>query len=277
MAITRQLVGDISVFTAGGTAILATASNVVAQVPVDLVEGRGVAYRGKNPQAVKQEVIISTTQYSNIDSCTRVANVDISLFEIGTVDFLTHLRGGSFRGSHQMEEIGGIANFWKYNMPTVPDYQADFLLNVPNSLTNNAVQDIMGTFFNATIATAIAARNLAWELTINSVAMAVPMICQNATWQGEDGRQQLVKFDMQGKDCNATYPTTPTGTTSILEKAFVAPGTPITIAFTPKSANSGAFSGEFVFDTFGFSYQDASLIATDYSWRSHGPVTFTAN
>lgn len=281
MAIARQVTGDISVFSVNSGALIASARNVNVQCPADLVEGRGIAYKGENPQAVGQEVIIETTQMSNIDSCTRVANVDVSAFTLnqnggGATDFLTYLQGGNLNFSWPLEDIGGVANYWKYNMPMFPlGVTGQVRLLLPNSDSVNAVRTFLGGIMHATIATAILNRNVALSVTINGVAFAVPMIIQNASWAGEDSRPQIVTLDLKGKDCNATFPTTPSGTTTLLEKSLNAATTPLAFSFTPKSANSTNFAGELVPASFGFAFEKRQIIATDYKWHSHGVVTPT--
>lgn len=282
MAIVRQDSGDLSVFTwgAGPTSLVAVVSNVAFSLDADLVEGRGIKYRGKNPQAVKQGGVLSTTLMSDVASCFRVANVDVTGFELDGVNYLAYLRGGSFNGTFDHDEAGGVGDYWKYPLVTIKDYSAEVTLNLPNSGTANAFQDTMGDLFHATPATAIANRNVVFDITINGVNIEVPMIVASARLNLEPGRLQTVTFSLQGKDCDPThYPTVPptTSTTTLLEKAFQDPKTPLAFALTPKSANSAALAGEMVFSSFGFSFDDSQIIATNYEFLTHGAVTSTPN
>ena len=281
MAITRQDIADLAVFTwgPGPTSLLAVVSNVEFSLPVDAVEGRGIKYRGKSPQAVKQGGIIRTTLMSDVSSCVRVANVDVSAFTIGGVNFLAYLRGGSFSGSFEHDEAGGVGDYWKYPLVTVKDYASSVTLSIPDSGTANAFQDILAAgLAHATPANAIAARDVAFSITINGVAVTVPMFIADATWGGEAGRLQTVNLSLQGKDCDPTnYPTAPTGTTTLLEKALNAPKTPLAFSLTPKATNSANLAGEMVFSSFSFGFDDGQLIQTQYEFLTHGAVTPTGN
>lgn len=278
MAITRQGTGDLAIFSINSVSQIALISNVAFSLPVDTAEGRGVAYRGKNPQAVKQGGILRTTQMSNVDNCTRVANVDLTAFTLDGTNYLAFVRSLNFSGSFEHDENSGVGDYWKYPEVKIKDYAATVTLTLPDSTTANALRATMHDLFNATAATAIANRNAPLSFTLNGVTITVPMMITDAEWSGEDGRNQTVTFTLAGKDCmaGADYPTAPTGTTTILEKLFNAPYTPLAFALTPGlAANSTAFAGELVPASFSFSIEDGAVVTEQYEWLTHGPVTST--
>lgn len=280
--ITRQDSGDLSVFTwgAGPTSLVANISDVSFELPADVVEGRGITYKGENPQAVKQGGIIRTTVMSNVDSCTRVANVDVTAFELDTVNYAAFLRGGSFNISFNHDEGAGVGDYWKHPIVVWPiSISAEVTLNLPDSGTANALQDTLGDLLNATPATAIANRNAIFDIVIGGTNIEVPMLIENARWSGESGKLQTVTFTLKGKNCAAAtaHPTVPTGTTSLLEKAFNDPKTALAFALTPKSANSTAIAGNMVFSSYGFDFNDSQIIAERYEFLTHGACTATGN
>ena len=282
MAITRQDSGDISVFTwgSGPTSLLALIQDVSFELPADIVEGRGITFKGENPQVVKQGGIIRTTLMSAVASCVRVANVDVTAFTLDAVNYAAYLRGGSFNLSFSHDEGGGVGDYWKYPCVVWPiSISAEVTLNLPDSGTANALQDTLGDLLNATAATAIANRQAVFSITINGVAVTLPMIIENARWTGEPGKLQTVTFTLKGNHCAAAtdHPTAPTGTTTLLEKAFNAPKTPLAFVLTPKATNSTSFAGEMVFSSYGFDFNDSQLIAERYEFLTHGAVTATGN
>lgn len=276
-AITRHMTGDLA-FSLNASSQLTVLKDVKFSCPADLVEGKSLTDPGENEQAVKQEVIVATTMQSYVSSGPeRVANVDVSAFTIGGTNFLGYLMGYRFSASHKMVELGGVSNYWKYTLPTTKQYSAEVQLSIPDSTTANAIRTFLGGFMNATIGTAIAARRFATSITINGIEVALTTLAQDAQWSGEDGGVQILTLPLKGYYPSTTYPTAPTGTTTILEKALNARQTALAGVFTPKSSNSGSFAGDLVIDTFGFRVQDKAVVETDYSWRSHGVWAYTAN
>lgn len=282
MAITRVDSGDLSVFTwgSGPTSLVALVQDVSFELPADVVEGRGITYKGENPQAVKQGGTIRTTLMSSVDSCTRVANVDVTAFTLDAVNYAAFLRGGSLNLSFNHDQGGGVGDYWKYPCVVWPvSYTGEVTLNLPDSGTANALQDTMGDLFNATAATAIANRQATMSITINGVTITLVCLITNARWSAEGGKLQTVTFSLQGKQCTSAtdHPTAPTGTTSLLEKAMNAPKTPLAFVLTPKATNSTSLAGEMVFSSYGFDFNDAQLIAERYEFLTHGAVTATGN
>jgi hypothetical protein len=282
MAITRVDSADLSVFTwgSGPTSLVALLQDVSFELPADVVEGRGITYKGENPQAVKQGGIIRTTLMSSVDSCTRVANVDVTAFTLDGVNYAAYLRGGSCNVSYNHDEGAGVGDYWKSPIVVWP-MSAGFevTLNLPDSGTANALQDTMGDLLNATAATAIANRQAIISITINAVAITYVCLIENARWSAEGGKLQTVTFTLKAKHCAAAtdHPTAPTGTTSLLEKALNAPKTALAFVLTPKATNSTSFAGEMVFSSYGFDFNDSQLIAERYEFLTHGAVTATGN
>lgn len=281
-AITRVDSGDLSVFTwgSGPTSLVALVQDVSFELPADVVEGRGITYKGENPQAVKQGGVIRTTLMSSIDSCTRVANVDVTAFEFDGVNYAAFLRGGSFNANFNHDEGAGVGDYWKYPCVVWPmGITAEVTLNLPDSTTANALRSQMADLVNATPATAIANRNAIFDIVIGSQNIEVPCLITNARWSAEGGKLQTVTFSLQGKNCAAAtaMPTVPTGTTSLLEKTLNAPKTPLAFVLTPKASNSVALDGLMVPSSYGFDFNDAQLITERYEWLTHGPVTPTTN
>lgn len=280
MAIARQLSTQLGTLTVASIALKADITEVEMTCPAELVDGRGIAWGGESENAVKQHCEFRTSALSTYSSPARVANIDVGAFTLAGTDFLTHLRGGSFNGSfHMSDELGGVSNYWSYKVPVIPIYSASVMLNLPNADTVNALRTFITGMMNATIATAVTNRNAALSITINSVAHTLAMIIATGGIKLAGGpSSQIVTLDLKGRnDGSSTYPTAPTGTTTLLEKHFNSFATPMAFTFTPKSANSTAFTGELVPTSFSFDFNDSSLIKTNYAWQSHGVVTATNN
>lgn len=277
MAITRQLSTELGTFTVASIAMKADITDVEMGLQAQEDDGRGIAWDGESPNAVKQVATFRTTAMSNYSSPTRVANVDISAFTLGGTNYLAYLRGGSFRGSWQMsDELGGVTDYWISKVPVIQQFGATVELSIPNGTTANAVRSIIGGMMDPTIATAISGRNVALSITINGVAITLPMFIQNGVIRLGGPNTQKVILTLSGRsDGSSTYPVAPTGTTSLLEKTINSYATPQSFTFTPKATNSSVFTGEIVPTSFGFDFNDAAIIKTSYEWQSHGVVTST--
>lgn len=279
MALTRQLSTQLGTLSIASIDLKADITEVEMRVPAELRDGRGIAWNGESPNAVKQMATFRTTALSTYSGATRIANVDVSELLLGATDYIAYLRGGSFRGTFQMsDELGGVGNYWSYKLPVIPSYNAEVQLNLPNGTAANALRTIIVGLMNPTIATAIANRNLDFSIAINAVDTTLPMIIADGGIRASGPNAQIVTLALQGRtDGSTTYPAAPTGSTSLLEKCFTAFATPMAFTFTPKASNSSAFAGELVPTSFGFGFNDAAIIETNYEFQSHGVVTPTTN
>jgi hypothetical protein len=91
------------------------------------------------------------------------------------------------------------------------------------------------------------------------------------------GATQRYKITLNSRwATGANNPTAPTGTTSLLEKAFNAPGTALAIVATSRATNGISYSGNFVIESARVAINQADAIMTQYRFRSSGAVTATA-
>lgn len=273
----RQIPGDISVWTVGGTALLDYIHNVSYTATVDTVEGRSIAYLGRSARAVKKGAQIRTgVMSSSGNTCqNRVTNLNVSAITIDAVSYATMLRGGRFSGEFTVAEASAVGDLWHYPYITAKDYTVECELMIPLSATANA-ERLISLDVHSTDPEDLC---MVFSITINSIAYTLPMMVTSWELTFNDNDIVIAKVTLKGKgpDSDTGYPTAPTGTTSLLEKAFNDPLTALAFTFTPNPSTTYGiqYTGNVIFGGFSFSFNDAQIIDIDYTFLSQGTVTQT--
>lgn len=271
----RQVSGDMSVYSVGGVDLMDYFHDTSLEITADTVEGRSLAYLGRSARGVKKGGQIQTSLMSSSgNSCqSRVSNLNVTALAIDGTAYATMLRGGTFRGEYTIVEASAVGDFWKYPYGIAKDYTADVDLMLPLSATANAAR---------TIAVDVCSSDpedlcMVFSVTINSVAYTLPMMITKMTHKWSDNDLAMFSVSLKGKgpDSDSGYPTAPTGTTTLLEKAFNDPFTALSYTITPYAAvgKGESYTGNCVFGGFSFSFNDASLIMLDYTFLTQGAVT----
>ncbi len=267
--------GDLSVFTIGGTDYLSTARDIMYRLTNDTVDGKILKVLGRQAQVVKRGIELQTGQFTNFSTPVRVANLDISAFTIDAIDYKAKLLGGSFNISLEHKEASGVADLWKFPIVTAKDFTARAELLIPASAAATNPARVFGAdAHSATVANS----QMVFSMTINGVAITLPMVVKSFEHRLNDGDYQRVGVELvgQGPD-SGSYPTAPAGSTSLLEKAFNAPGTALAGVLTPKAGagEGNSYAGNLIYQGVSFDFNDASLIVPSFSFVSQGTWTQT--
>jgi hypothetical protein len=127
----------------------------------------------------------------------------------------------------------------------------------------------------------VEASDMTVMVSLNGVPVEIPMAMHKFALKADNGDFQLLTAQVSGKapDNLATqYPTNPTGTSSLLEKAVNQPGTALAFAFTTHATEGVALTGNMVWAGFDFSIpQEGGVVKTNYSWESQGKITPVQN
>lgn len=268
----RQLTGDMSLFSLGGSSYLGLFRNVKLAGTFDTVESRPAVNLASRAQVVKKGGVLSTELMSVVSGSAKVSHLDLSVFTLDGSSWLGAI-SGKFSGSFEHKEADGPGTIWKYPLVVSKDYEFSGTIKVP---ATGGIQAMMVDAWSATAA------DNEWVVTftVNGVAITLPMVLTSAEVVFEEAGIQTVAITMkgQGPDNTATaYPTAPTGTTSILEKAFNAPKTAIAWALTSHATEGLAYSGNAVIQSFEIGIEDGALINIAYAYATQGAVTATAN
>jgi hypothetical protein len=269
----KQITGDMSVFSIGGTSVLAVCRNVTYDLEFDKVDGSPVLVQGRQTQLMKRGGTIDTTLMSTISDGLRVNALDCSVFTIGGTDYLALLKSLRFNGALETEDSEGATGAWKwFQYKGKKDYTAEADLFLPITAAG-----ALGVLAHGASRTAL---DLAISMTINSIPITVPMTAHKFTHMFDDGQFQMYKVALSGKAPDSlvtAYPTAPTGTTSLLEKAFNAPGTALAFALTSHATEGLVYSGNMVYSKFNFEIADGQLISNTYGFQTQGAITAAQN
>ena len=262
-------VGDISVYTVGGIALLGLFEDVTYSVEETQVDGSAMARLAKCAQGTKLAGSFDCKLMSTKSSPVRVSHLDLSAMSLGGTSYLAVLRSLSFKGSFEAKDKAGIGSLFKNSQNVKKDYSADVELDCADG-TASALMTLM----HSVTATD---RNVALALTLNAVGITVPMRLQKLAHSGSRNELQVLKGSLMGRDPGTgAYPTAPTGTTTLLEKAFNDFRTELAFTYTSKTTNGFSVTGNCIFSSFGFEIQDEALEYESYSFASVGTVTNSA-
>lgn len=270
----RVYSGDLAVHTIASVDLLAVVKNASFAGEIENVDGSPMPIAGMSAQAVGWGGRLETGVMSTLSTPTRVSHLDISAMTVDGTAYRTMLRGGSFEGSFTVQEGRAAGDKWRVPIVTKKDYSVRAEIMIPRSGTANPLRTILGDLLGATAADLA----MAFSITINSVAVTLPMLLVNATVKGAVGDLTIVEIELKGRAPDSgSYPTAPTGTTSLLEKALNDAGTAVAFSFTPHNdAGEGAnIAGNAVFGGFGFDFNGGDLINHRYTLLTTGAVTQT--
>lgn len=262
----RATILDVSVFTLGGTSYLASFKDAEYRVRNTTDDGKPAVRPGASAQNVKREASLRATLLNPISDPAKVTNLHLSEMTVGGAAMLANVRGGSFQGTMQHDEGAGVADGWKFPNFVGKDYTADLELAVPAT-------------FEATLDAAVHGDGtglpVTYDMVLNGVNIEVPMMITDYTHLFAERAIQVIRASLTGRSPDSgNYPTAPTSTTSILEKAFNVPQTALAMALTSKAgAGLGrARTGNFLFSGFRFDHNDSQVVKVTYDFVAQGAV-----
>jgi hypothetical protein len=272
----RQLPGDISLVTIAGVDQTVELANITYSGDIDLQEASPIGRPHASSHPVKQGLTISTGLYTTISAPTRVTNLNVTGFTVDAVALITMLRGGTFSANYTLQEGSAVNDLFKWPVVTKTDFTLDGKLIIPTAALGT--DNVSHVISPAWASTTIGDKNMIFSMIINGVTIALPMVIQSFTHAFTQA--DLVAYDitMKGQDpYTGTYPTTPTGTTTLLEKGLNDPGTAIAFALTSHASEGVAYSGNAVYSGMSFSFDDGTVITNDFTFVSQGAVTAPTN
>lgn len=268
--------GDLTIWSIAGGSQLDYAPDVEFVVDADTDDGSSMTSGGERQEVTKKGGRFRTGLFSSV-SASRVSNLDLSAFSIDSVDYIDHVRSGRFSFSVPNQETSSVGSLWKAPQP-LPNRRAVSIsveLQVPAaSATANALR-IMGAIVAATDREDHIA---ATTITINSVSFTAPMTVKSVTFRTQRGDMLMVSVELVSRaPISGTFISSPSGTTSLIEKAINQSDTAIAYSFQPHdAAGFGAgFTGNMVVESFDFSIDDGRIVTTQFNYLTTGAITAT--
>lgn len=271
--------GDMTVLSVGGNSLLGIIREVRYRGEIAQVDGSVLNRVGLSAQPVGKDASFETTNHSVLSAPLKVSALDVSAFTIGGGSYVGLFSSFELSGTNTFDEARGGNNIWSYKQFITKDYSATGTIRIDDA--SNVLRALHADFHNAGTNTAQRqALQMALAFTINGVSVSVPMTLTNVEHGvSESGVQQYtVTLSGQSPD-TGDYPTAPTGTSTLLEKAFNAPQTALAILFTPIGTvgQGGQLGGNVKIASFQISVQERNLVLERYTFVNDGPITWTNN
>lgn len=271
--------GDMTVLTVGGSSVLGVVREIMYQGDIAEVDGSVITRPGLSAQPVGKDGRFTITTESVLSAPLKVSSLDVSAFTIDSQSYVGTFANFKLSGTSALDEAKGGNNFWSYREFITKNYTLSGTIRIDSA--SNILRNINADFHNSGPNTAQRqALQMVVSFTINGVTITVPMTL-NSIQHGVDqsgAQQYTVGLSGQSPD-SGDYPTAPTGTTTLLEKALNAPGTALAIAFTPVGTvgEGGQLAGNVVFSEFAVTVQERNLVLEEYTFVNDGPITWTNN
>lgn len=258
----RAVRADMSVFSVGGTSVLALAKNVQFEFTNDTEDGKSIATRGSRHDIVKQSAKITTGIMSNIGgggSDARVTNFDITNVTIDSVEYVTLQRGGSLTVTNKYVEGSGAADRWK-----VPIYEShEIVIKTKIGVATAAFPTIGGK-----VDAALTGHQVTVSLVIGSTTITGPFLIKSISHMFTEGEIQVLDCEFVQRGALTTSPSTP----NLFAYALTDQGTALALALTSRSSNGAAYTCDGHIESMSFSFDDAKIIETQYTFISTGAV-----
>ena len=260
----RTTIVDVSAFSLEGTSYLTSWKGASLAFQVETADGKPISRRGGSAQATKRSATLSVDLMSTVSGATKVNNLDLSEVLLGALDVTDDVRSLGLSVEVVHAEGSGVGDGWKYPNAVGLNLSATMTLAVRS--TAIAVPDLLTG--------SVADLDVVLDFTLNGANLEIPMLITGMTHQFSENEIQTWELTLEGKSPDSgNFPTVPTGSTSLLEKAINAPGTPLTLVLTDKATTGTTYGGEFIFTSASFTVEDNSLVPISYEFASQGPVT----
>lgn len=266
-----QDIGSLSALDLASSSFLADFQSATVSVDDDTVRNDALTRGGQSVQTTKRGVTFDVDLLSTLSGSDpeRVSHLHLSALTVGGTNYLTDLEGGTIEISYEQKKKPGAGSLWHYPQNVTKHIRATLKIGVPAT----GGVPLMVNQFSATLTT----QNAALSFTLNSVTTTITMRVVKVSQPFERDGLQIFEVTLEGRDPGTgAWPSAPTGTTTLLEKAFNDFKTAIAFNFTSHATEGYNLAGNMVFASVNINIQDGDLVATKYQFKSQGTITATA-
>jgi hypothetical protein len=271
MGAARAIAGDLSVFSISTVEQKTTVRDASIAISANEIESSPVTTVYERADGGARNAVIKANLMSVVSGSIKVSHLDVSAFSIGGTAYIGDLESGSFGVEWQHDEGKGNADGWLYPVFAKKRFQGEGTLRVL-AATGAALPVLM--------AGTLSSLNLDLTITINGVTVTVPCLFKMLTHTiPQAGVQKYaVQFSGQAPDADTGAAgsgqaiTLPTGSTTLLEKAF---NTKAVQAFQidTKAAGGARYSGNMLLKSANYQWSEGQLVMAAYEWNSQGAIT----
>lgn len=234
---------QVSVFTLGGTNLLAYAKSLGLKADNTMANYAGLASRHEYNIAVKQGQELDFTLHDPGSSGVSASNLNVSLWNIAGTSYLAELRSGSLDVTVPTKEASGIASAYKIPVPVGGT-------QITGSFDRVIVTN--GSFFDTLVSASDTAFQVTLAITFGGVAFSAPMVLKSSIKKLDRGELTMENVSLE----LAGTPTAPSSGTSLLYEVMLGSDY-FSVAIDDGLAS---YSGNGVITKLGTRFNDASLI-----------------
>lgn len=261
--------GDISLYSIDSTNLLSFFQNVTLRVQETTLDASSLKATGTRAEGVKMAGTITTS----LRSTSSTTSDSVSHYDAGSLTFggrtFTCYASAGIEVSYKKYLRKCVGAKYKNEVNTKLELKGEFEITA-----EDGDAEALLTPFDA--GAAYTAKNAVWTLSLNGTTITIPVRLTQVELVGEGDDGQVLRVSWDGRAPNSgAYPTAPTGTSGLFQKALNAFKTPIAFTFQSIAGTVGvAASGNLFFDTVSLKIEDEQLIPIQYSFRNAGDWNF---
>lgn len=264
MAIDSTQIGALSLASASQLEFFDAAT---FRIQSDVVRNDPITRTSQGNQRAKLQAFLEVDLMSTKSLPVRVSHLDLSALSLDAVDLLPYgLDNLELSVSYASQDVPSAGSLWKVTQNVKKIVSGSIRTSVPDAG--------FGALFTDAGSSAEADARMVLTFTINSVTTTLALLLQEVSLENRmDDLQRFTATLASADPGTGDYPTAPTGTTSLMEKALNAFRSTIAFVFTSHSSEGFTASGNALFDGFRITLQDGELVKSSISLRSTGGVT----
>lgn len=269
----KQTTLDIQTFTIDAVDNLPFLDKAELTLEHELQDGSSIVTIGETNCITKRSAKFSCGLFSNSSETCKVSNLDVTAVSLGGTDILAIAPEGTIRGTVVSKEASGPGDLWKYPEALDMNLSGNVKLLLPNGSNFFFGAGGLAKSLFVDDKTLLSNLDISLSVTINSAVVTIP--CTISSVGQSFDRGDFIQLDVELASRSvygADYPTSPTGTTSLLEKFCNSFRTTRAIVLDTGGTGFGVYTGNFLFESMEFGWNQSSLIVNEFNFMSHGPL-----
>lgn len=258
-----QTLTDVGNLSLGGSAFVELIQDVNWQSTNEFDEYQSASRFRKAAELVKKHATMKVPLRRIKSGQRRVTHLDFTVATLAGLSFKEEMTNLSLKVSNPVNPAPCVGQLFQlYSVDPGGSITADISMEIADS-NSVAIQLMLLAESDA-----VTDSEAVLTFTLNGSPVTLPgWIAGNS--HSVAGRQK-VSIPFQGNDPGTTYPTAPTGTSSLLERALNAPRTPIPFQFTSKLVGGADRTGYLLISGAEISIEDSKIVAESYDFVVNG-------
>jgi len=223
----NQTSNDVGTLTIGGTSFLQVFEDVQWSCDPEFDDWQNPTRLRKGSQPMKNAARLEVPLKPVKTGSVRLSHFDLTALSLAGISLLDEYESLEFRVTNPISPLPNGGEF-KRRFQVDPGGTLEATINTELQSENSEIVDLLA-LLESDDPDDLAA---ILSMTLNAVAITAPGNLRRGTHNA--GGRQKATIQWEGSDNEATYPTAPTGTSTILERAINAPKTPLAFSYVSK-------------------------------------------